>query len=83
MAGSPWIVESLEDFLYYCCPECNERSQSREEFLQHALNEHPEAKNHLIPISVKNEYYNDADDDAYNDDDEDEDDEEEEDEEEE
>ena len=60
MAGSPWIVESLEDFLYYCCPECNERSQSREEFLQHALNEHPEAKNHLIPISVKNEYYNDA-----------------------
>ena len=60
MARSPWIVESLEDFLYYCCPECYERSQSREEFLQHALSEHPEAKNHLIPMTIKNEYYDDA-----------------------
>ena len=56
MGQSPWIVESLEDFLYYCCPECNERNQSREDFLQHALNEHPEAKDYLIPISVKNEF---------------------------
>ena len=47
----PWInVECLEDFLYYCCPECNDRHQSRDDFLQHALNEHPEAKNYLVPI---------------------------------
>ena len=32
----PWIVECLEDFLYYCCPECNNRHQTRDKFLQHA-----------------------------------------------
>ena len=52
----PWNVESLEDFLYYCCPECNDRNQSRDDFLQHALKEHPDAKNYLVPIYVKNEY---------------------------
>ena len=46
----PWIAECLEDFLYYCCPQCNNRHQSREKFLQHALNEHPEAKIYLVPI---------------------------------
>ena len=46
----PWIVECLEDFLYYCCPECNNRHQTRDKFLQHALNEHSEAKTYLIPI---------------------------------
>ena len=52
----PWIVESLEDFLYYCCPECSGRNQSRDDFLQHALKEHPNAKNYLVPIYVKNEF---------------------------
>ena len=50
MAKNYWIVECLEDFLYYCCPECNNRQQSRDNFLQHALNEHPEAKTYLVPI---------------------------------
>ena len=22
---NPWSVENIEDFLYFCCPECNER----------------------------------------------------------
>ena len=40
---NPWIVESLEHFLYYCCPECqhNLKFTSRESFLQHAINQHP------------------------------------------
>ena len=50
MTQNYWIVECLEDFLYYCCPECNNRQQSRHNFLQHAINEHPEAKTHLVPI---------------------------------
>ena len=38
---NPWDVGNLEDFLYYCCPECDvkvvhERDQSRDLFLQHA-----------------------------------------------
>ena len=22
---NPWMVEELEEFLYYCCPECDEK----------------------------------------------------------
>ena len=58
----PWIVESLEDFLHYCCPECNDRNQSRDSFIQHALSNHPNAKNYLAQFIVKNEF-----DDKYND----------------
>ena len=41
---NPWIVGRLEEFLYFCCPECDERNQSKELFLQHALEHHPLAK---------------------------------------
>ena len=50
-----WNVESLEDFLYYWCPECGERNQSREDFLQHALNQHPVSSDYLIKFCVKKE----------------------------
>ena len=55
----PWNVESLEDFLYYCCPECNVRNQSREDFLNHALDQHPTSKNYLIEIKIKKEFHDD------------------------
>ena len=51
----PWNVESLEDFLYYCCPECDEKSQSRDGFLCHALAYHPSSNNYLMPLEVKQE----------------------------
>ena len=25
MASNPWDVPNLEEFLYYCCPECNHK----------------------------------------------------------
>ena len=43
-----WNVESVEDFLYYVCPECDEKSQSRENFVNHALNQHPVSKIYII-----------------------------------
>ena len=56
-----WNVESLEDFLYYCCPDCAERKQSRDDFLHHALNQHPVSNDYLFKFCVKkelnNEYY--------------------------
>ena len=51
----PWNVESLEDFLYYCCPECDEKNQSRNDFLCHALEYHPISNNYLMPLEVKQE----------------------------
>ena len=41
---NPWNVENLEEFLYFCCPECDLKDQSKVEFLQHALEQHPKAK---------------------------------------
>ena len=39
----PWDVESPEDFLYYCCPECDTKCQGQNDFKNHALQDHPRA----------------------------------------
>ena len=40
---NPWDVESPEDFLYYCCPECETKCQGLNDFKNHALQDHPRA----------------------------------------
>ena len=60
---NPWAVNNLNEFLYYCCPECEEKVKSLETFLQHALNKHDLAKEILPNIIVKEEF-----DEQYNDD---------------
>ena len=45
---NPWNVGNLDEFLYFCCPECDLRDQSKAQFLQHALEQHPKAKEFLI-----------------------------------
>ena len=47
LQNNPWYVENIDEFLYFCCPECSERNQCKELFLEHALNEHPMAKEYL------------------------------------
>ena len=56
--NSPWNVESLEDFLYYCCPECPDRNQSRDDFIQHAIITHPKSNEYLVNFVVKEEVNN-------------------------
>ena len=41
---NPWIVEQLEEFLYFCCPECDEKCQAKVSFLQHAILTHPNSE---------------------------------------
>ena len=48
---NPWNVDTLEEFLYFCCPECDLRDQSKVTFLQHALEKHPEAKDYVIQFN--------------------------------
>ena len=50
---NPWSVPNVDAFLYYCCPECNERNQSRELFLKHAFEVHPSSKDSLVDVCVK------------------------------
>ena len=47
---NPWSVRNLEEFQYYCCPECNLKDHSRENFLEHALNQHPNSQGIKIDL---------------------------------
>ena len=44
---NPWSVDQLEEFLYFCCPECDEKSQHRELFVSHALQQHTRSREFL------------------------------------
>ena len=37
---NPWTMKSLEDFLFYCCPECDHRTKNFEPFFNHAISTH-------------------------------------------
>ena len=37
---NPWMVDRLEEFLYYCCPQCDMKCQMRGDFLRHAMELH-------------------------------------------
>ena len=41
---NPWNVSNLEEFLYYCCPECDCRILSRSDFINHAVINHPRSQ---------------------------------------
>ena len=40
---NPWSGNDLEQFLYYNCPECEDKCQMPDEFVEHALTYHPKA----------------------------------------
>ena len=52
---SPWSVDNLEEFIFYCCPECDEKNCDRELFLQHAFDNHPHCQEYLQIFQVKEE----------------------------
>ena len=37
---NPWIVNNLDEFLFFCCPECDTQSPNKALFINHALIEH-------------------------------------------
>ena len=59
---NPWAIHNVEDFLYFCCPECEEKNQSKDLFIKHAINEHPKSKNFKFQnFQIKNEENEDLD----------------------
>ena len=48
---NPWAVPHLDEYLFYCCPECELRTKEYEAFYSHALNVHELAKQTLQPTS--------------------------------
>ena len=53
---NPWIVENIEAFHFYCCPECGQKYQESEEFQKHAVNQHPKAKVLFAKTDIKSEH---------------------------
>lgn len=50
-SDNPWDVQSLDDFLFYNCPECESKEADKSEFLKHALISHPRSK-HLVNLLI-------------------------------
>ena len=53
---NPWEVSSLFDFNYFCCPECDNKSQNRQDFINHASNNHPWVSQFLSLVQVYYKY---------------------------
>ena len=45
---NPWKVMSLDEFLFYCCPECDDKTQDYTEFFNHAVLKHKSAQETLL-----------------------------------
>ena len=54
---NPWHVSNIDEFLYYCCPECDLKCKDGDSFIDHATNSHEQAKVSLVPF---NEYPSDS-----------------------
>ena len=48
---NPWDVHELEEFLFFCCPECDDRSPTKASFINHALIQHPRVRYDSLPFS--------------------------------
>ena len=57
---SPWAVSDLEEFRYYNCPVCNVEDPLKNNFVIHALQNHPECKEYLGPLMFKQEIHEEA-----------------------
>ncbi len=59
-AQNPWAADSLEDYLHYCCRECDMTSHSKDIFLHHALQNHPMSNSVLSTFMDVSEYVGDG-----------------------
>ena len=42
--SNPWLVNSIQEFNFLCCPECDYRSKNEAMFTEHAIGTHPMSK---------------------------------------
>ena len=56
-----WAVSAIEDFLQYVCPDCDVKQKVKEDFVKHALSEHPMAAQHLGQLIIKEELFEGSD----------------------
>ena len=58
---NPWDVPNIEVFAktFYCCPECDVKEESNEQFIKHALQEHPNSRENIPKLLIKQEIITD------------------------
>ena len=44
MEENPFDVESIDEFLFYCCPQCDIKCKDGKSFIKHARQIHTQAK---------------------------------------
>ncbi len=49
---NPWSIDDLEEFLFYCCPQCDHQAKGRVSFLNHAFLSHPEVSKHILTFDM-------------------------------
>ncbi len=49
---NPWMVTCLDDFLFYCCPECDHKLPTKNQFINHAWDNHPQVRNHFTHVTL-------------------------------
>ena len=54
MDFNPWNVLSLEAFHFYCCPECESKHGTKDQFVEHAMSMHPKARETIMSILDSN-----------------------------
>ena len=52
ISSNPWHVSSLQDFQYFCCPECDSRLKDTQTFIDHAVLLHEQAKETLVNLHL-------------------------------
>ena len=58
---NPWDVSSIFDFNFFCCPECEIKSQSKQDFVDHISSFHTWVSKfgaqHFFEIDAKVSYF--------------------------
>ena len=57
ISSEVWSVSDLEEFLQFCCPECDVKEKSKDKFINHVLIFHPEAKIYLANLITEKVTY--------------------------
>ncbi len=48
--ANPWSIKNLDEFMFYCCPQCDHQTKSQITFLNHAFLIHPEVKSQALSV---------------------------------
>ena len=52
---NPWKVEDIDQFLNYCCPECDTKQKTKSDFIVHAIDSHPDSREYLRLFNYEKE----------------------------